>query len=168
MKQFSGLLHQFMERDDLNQSNLARACGKSPSAFNRIIHGETLPAPDTLESILSLFPLVGDQRALVEALLRDYLGTTASAALASSPDGSLRSRLSVETNLTPKGRTALQWLLETRRTIPQVEDVFVDLALAMGWNPDDGLKYPMPEEGIIIPPSRIAAAVLNEPPDFPI
>lgn len=141
MKQFGTLLQQFMQRDSLNQSDLARSCGKSPSAFNRFASGESLPAPDTLESILKKFTEAHDQRALVEAFLRDNLGDIAQSALRSAAQLQDQRSLAVTNTLSPRGQRALNHLLTLRATVPAIEDMFIDIARTVGWM-DEVKTYP--------------------------
>lgn len=141
MKTFGPVFNRWMDNSPHNQSSLAALVKISQSNLSRIARGIILPEADTLEAILRQVPDKSDKLNLVQAYINDALGDEAKELARDLPVGVLNDHIAITSTLTPRGHRALNFLLTLRTTVPAVEDMFIDIAKAIGWT-DQPTSYP--------------------------
>lgn len=125
----------------MTQAGLAEVCGIDPSKISRLLKDETRADRDDLEAILSAFHDATDRFRIVIGHIHDEIPTTAIPNIeikrADKPNA-IHETVALDLRyLSERGESALAYLVELKREVPSIEDVFVDLARAFGWTAPD-------------------------------
>lgn len=134
MKQIARAIRRAMERNDLSQRQMADMADIEYSVVSRLLNTDLRMSAETLDSILMAFPNAVDRYEIVQAHIHDEVSAAAREAIEILPakKQSIRRRALNAATLSAQGEEALRYLLEHPAA---VEDLFIDLARAMGYRP---------------------------------
>ena len=137
MFNFTRVLHQLITEHELTQVGLSALTGIDNSKISRLLSETTKPDDDDLNRLLLAFRGQSERFDLVYSFIRDKCGEEALTECEIQPKAQLSFRdgagLNIQT-LSLRGQRALAYLLFMRSSIPQIEDLFLDLARALGWD----------------------------------
>ena len=137
MHQFAKVLGRLLSTHDMSQVTLSGQTHIDSSKMSRLLSASTNPDRDDLAAFVQAFALETDRFDLVYAFIRDKCGDEQLVELEIKPrdPSTLHDLPTINTTmLSERSERALAYLLQMRRTIPQIEDIFIDLARALGWD----------------------------------
>ncbi len=137
MKHFSRALSKLLDEKHLTQVALSQMTGLSQGKISRLLSDTIRADRADLDSLLAAFPERDDRRALLSSHVLDEVPADGLDALEleAHPQSSLQELAALDLRgLSERGERALRYLLALKRDIPAIEQVIIDLAVALGWD----------------------------------
>ncbi len=133
MKNFSRVIQRILNEKGMSQMQLASLSGMQQSKVSRLCKGDNRVDKDDITALLSAFPDASDRFQIVQAHIQDEVPLDGLKISRESGEEILKESFADLSSLSEPGESALSYLLELLREVPSIQDVFIDLARAFGW-----------------------------------
>ncbi len=138
MTHFSRALGKLLDEKQMTQVFLSQMTGLSQGKISRLLSDVIRADREDLEALLTAFPEREDRRRLVTGHVLDEVPADGLDSIQSHGSSGVKEGADIDLrSLSERGERALRYLLTLKRDIPSIEQIFVDLAIALGWDSDE-------------------------------
>ena len=135
MRNFTRNLHHFLLSHEMTQTDFSARSGIYYTRLSRLLSEDLVANPTDLDRVLKV--VQGPERYdFVLAFIRDKCSEDALLECEIFPTTTMIVRdVGIDVrHLSARGEKALSYLCALRHRIPSIEDIFIDLARALGWD----------------------------------